>query len=228
MTIHIHGAQLVYHGDKAEIEALNNVPRHTVAFTEDTGEQGWFDGAAWHWFGNPVSWGDIVGKPTFGTELFFHEESGSVGGYRSMEFTPADDAENGDTAVVTNGTSPVLVRAFILDQDLGTTSIPSGDYLCDIWAKVSSALGDSRIEVRFYARDSEGVETLLFTHTTPQLTANTVEYQVETIRPNIAVNPTDRLVVKIYATSTSITNRTVTFYYEGAEHYSHIHIPWSL
>lgn len=177
-----------------------------------------------------VEWGTPTTGGGGGVPYFLHEEVSDIGGgYRKLLNTPADDAENTDTAVVNSGTGEVLIRAFASDAGNPNAAIwLSGIWNFDTWASVDSAVGTTTIVIRVYKRtEPGGVETELFNITTDEIDALTATLtSKETVQPEETTNTTDRLVVKYFAQSTSGVNRTVTLYYEGTANYSHFHAPF--
>lgn len=140
---------------------------------------------------------------------------------------PADDAESILTAVVNNGSGDVLLKAFATDAtEPGITLIPGGTWHFVNFIAVNSAVGVSNLFIRVYKRDTGGTETELFNLLSAEINNTSVEeHEIDTVQPDFPLAATDILVIKYYARSTSVPNRTVTLYYEGNTHYTHIHTP---
>jgi hypothetical protein len=51
------------------------------------------------------------------------------------------------------------------------------------------------------------------------------DFDIDTVQGDFTVNSTDRIIVKYFAKSSSVTGIAVTLYYEGMTNYSHIHTP---
>jgi len=72
-----------------------------------------------------------------------------------------------------------------------------------------------------YKRTTGGTETLLFTSDTKEVIGTTEDmYILDGFFSGATLNTSDRLVVKIFATNTSNTTRTIIFTTEGTQHYS--------
>ena len=181
--------------------------------------------------GNLTCTGVAIGEAT---SFYFHEEvDGVITDYQQMLSVPSDDGESTLTAAVTSGTSPVQLgvtgtaKNFItLSGVPGTTILPSGTWQFEVWAATSSVSGStSTLYAEVYKRASGGVETLLFTSTAATLTTTTAHYDLYSSQSDIAILNTDRIVVKFLATNNAVASRTITFYYEGTTHASHVNTP---
>lgn len=175
---------------------------------------------------NWVNTTPIVGQGN-GVTFFYNDVASDIGGYFDINTSPVSAAEVDDSVAVTSGTSPVLIESYASPvAGLGDSQIDAGVWIFNTWASVSStATGLCTVRFDVYKRTSGGVETLLFTVNTPTLTTSIALYDVETVQPSFAINPTDRLVIKVSATNTVATSRTVHFYHNGTTHYSHVHTP---
>ena len=118
-----------------------------------------------------------------------------------------------------------LVEEFVTDPGVpGAVDYPAGTAYRRIYARVNS--GTARFHMQVYVRTSAGVETLVRDEYSPNFTDQTVALQEWlTVAPAAgAVAATDRIVNKLYAQR--ITGGggtiTVTTYFEGTSHGSHI------
>lgn len=67
---------------------------------------------------------------------------------------------------------------------------------------------------------------LLFSVTTGDITDSVVtEFQVASIQPSFPINPTDSIVAAYFGRTDRNSNRTITLYYNGSTHYTHIETP---
>jgi len=175
-------------------------------------------------YANGVKLGATTAAASTST-YFLHSEASSIATYNQLLPIAQNDPETTSTAVVSSGTGEVLIKAFTTDA-LGLQVLPSGVWQHMTWCTVDNATGTTNIVVRFYSRTSGGIETELFSLTSGEINNTTVaEIESEIVQADLAINTTDRLVVKYYAQTTSAVNRTVTLYYEGSANYSHIHTP---
>jgi hypothetical protein len=78
---------------------------------------------------------------------------------------------------------------------------------------------------RVYKRAVDTTETELFAAVSPAIedtAVNATAVVVSTAQPDFVVDPTDRLLVKVYGKTTSVASRTISFYHNGTTHYSHV------
>ena len=105
------------------------------------------------------------------------------------------------------------MQSYIFDLPIEVTSIPAGTWSFNVRAYVSSATGVTTIRVDTYKRTAGGVETLLFSASTPEINNTTKQIipPITTTQPAYPTDPTDYIVTKFYATTTASTNITVTY-----------------
>ena len=160
-----------------------------------------------------------------GQLYYFHNDSSDIGGYESLRRIPAGGAEDDETVLVNSGSGEVLIDSYATELgDPGIEKIPAGIWSFHMYHYVDSSVGVTTFVYKVYKRDSGGTETLLFTVTSDEVNDTSVtEYDKSyTIGADILLDLTDRIIVKIYAQSTSVVNRTAHFVYEGTSHASHI------
>jgi hypothetical protein len=122
------------------------------------------------------------------------------------------------TAVVTSSSGEVLINEFataVGDPDL--EELPTGEYEIRFWGYVSSNDGDTRLVFRVYRRATNGTETQLFYLDSPEIDATAASYYNEILvntQPNV-IDPSDRIVTKVYAKTTSSSNITAHFVHSG-------------
>ena len=111
---------------------------------------------------------------------------------------------------------------------MNTTVIPGGEWEFITWCKVDNPVGTSEIVIRVYKRASGGTETELFNTTTGNIDETSVtEYSTKSIQGDFEVAESDRLLIKYFAKASTAASVTITLYYEGTEHYSHLHTPFT-
>lgn len=67
---------------------------------------------------------------------------------------------------------------------------------------------------------------LLFSVTTGDITSATVSmFETRVVQPSHGINTTDSIVAAYFGRTDSSSNRTITLYYNGEEHYTHIETP---
>jgi hypothetical protein len=107
------------------------------------------------------------------------------------------------------------------------TSIPAGVWTFSLKALVDSAADLTYIKAYAFSRNLAGTETALFNATSAEINNTSVGAVTfsSTAQAAFTVAVTDRIVIKLYALSTSGTDKTVTLYYQGAANYSIVLIP---
>lgn len=136
--------------------------------------------------------------------------STTVPTYKQTSYT-ADATETLVSTVVNNNT--VLMQSYIFDIPLEVTYIPAGTWTFNASAYVSSAVGVTNLVVDTYLRTSWGVETLLFSVTSPEINNTTKQIlpPMTTTQPEYATNTSDQIVTKIKGTTTSSADITITY-----------------
>ncbi|MCZ7556778.1 MAG: hypothetical protein M5R41_10300 [Bacteroidia bacterium] len=171
----------------------------------------------------PVHWDDIIGKPLSAT-YFFHEDTSDLAGYNYLRPVPADHPEHVHNLAVSSG-PPTLFHQFATDSVTSPIFIPAGKWIVHIYGYVDNAAGGSYIWTEVLHRTSNGTETSLFTLSTPTLTTSLARHEMTYYGGQQVMNTGDRILARVYAYSTSVPSRTVTFVMEGDTAASHIHFP---
>lgn len=166
-------------------------------------------------------------SPGSGISLYLDGTASDIVGYFSLNEFPTSGVEVGDTVAVTSGGGAVLIETYATDSaGLGGTTIEGGVWEFNTYAAVDSNTGVSTVRIDAYKRTSGGTETLLFSVNTPELVGTVAAlYTITSVQTSFAINSTDRLVLKYYGETTSVTSRNITVYHNGIEHYSHLHTP---
>ncbi len=157
---------------------------------------------------------------------YFYDDTGSdITNYQTLNKSPENKVEQDISAVANNGRT--LIKAFAsASAGLGGTQIDAGEWLFDFYGYVDViGAGFSSLDVDVYSRTSGGTETLLFNVNSGTLTSSTDLYTISTIQQAFSISATDRLVVKIYAKTTALINRTIHFVFAGTTHYSNFSVP---
>ena len=162
-----------------------------------------------------------------GVVYYLHDEASDIGGYEELLKNPVNDTEKIETAIVTSGSGEVLLKAYAtIIGDPGALILEGGAWEFSTYTKVDATNDTTKIVMRIYARASGGGEAELFNLQTDDINDTVATaYNTEIVLPDISLSLTDRLVVKYFAKTTSPDPVTVTLYYEGTEHYTHIHTP---
>lgn len=167
-----------------------------------------------------------------GTVYYFRRDASDIGGgYEQITQSPQTGAEKTDSTTLNNASGTVVFDLYASNAgEPGLTQLLAGTWEFDIYGQVSSTAGGNttNLVLQVYKRTTGGTETLLFSTTSPALDSTSVKLYswLYTQPADIPLDVTDRLVVKVAATNSHASNRTVTFYYEGTTHYSHFHPPF--
>lgn len=160
-----------------------------------------------------------------GSTLFLDDAASDITNYNVLTFTPGGENEVIDTIVVNNNT--VTGESYATPTGgLGLTGIDSNLWEFHTFCKCSTVSGTTTITYDVYKRTAGGTETLLFSATTEDINSTSVvELVASGVQSAVVLDATDRLVVKVKATTTANVDVTVSIYHNGVDHYSHIHTP---
>lgn len=155
--------------------------------------------------------GDLTisaGSGGFAANLYFSDLANTVvPAYKTLSYTP-DLTATQEVIVCNNGETAGNV--FLFDLPINTTLIDAGIWTNNIYAAVDSDNGDTRIRYEAFMRTPGGVETTLFTTTSPELTSSVSYVEWQDTHPVFTVDPNDIYGIRVYANTTSNSNRTVT------------------
>lgn len=162
-----------------------------------------------------------------GQVYFLHDEASGITGYSKLMPIPANGSEVSASETITSTDGEVLIKAFATDVgDPGTTLVMGGAWDFSNWVKVDDISGTTTLRIALYKRDISDTETELFSTISSDINVlGFFETPLEEVKPDYSIDPSDRLVVKFFAQTTSSTDITVSLYYEGTSHYTHLHTP---
>jgi hypothetical protein len=161
--------------------------------------------------------------PAAGRSFYFDATTNSdVAGYKRMLVSPSPNAESSIT-VALSGTTDFAVEEFITDPGVpGVTDYPAGTAYRRFYAKTTA--GSARLHFQVYVRNLAGVETLVrdeLSSTFNNTSVGLVDWIVSAANAGtLAI--TDRLVAKLFAQRVSGATISVTVYFEGTLHNSHV------
>lgn len=166
---------------------------------------------------------------TGGQILYFHHLAApDITGYEGLFPTPAGATEVDESVTVQNGLGNVIVDPYVTDAGYpGVTVLPAGLWRFRTYHYVSSATGTTQAVFNVVNRTSTGTETLLFCATSEDINSLTAtEYLTSYVQTaNYQVASTDRIVIRVFGTSTHAAPVTFHFVYEGTTHTSHVLTP---
>ena len=160
-----------------------------------------------------VGAGDLVvtaGSGGFAANLYFSNEISIIdGAYRTLSYVP-DATEVEKTVNCTNGESAGDV--YLFDLPIETTVIDAGKWLANFYCSVDNDNGDTRLRYEgFMKEDGTGTETTLFSATSGELDDVGQYREFETTQSTFLVSPTARYGIRIFASTTSNSTRTVSY-----------------
>lgn len=159
-----------------------------------------------------------------GVDYFLTATLDSGTGYDLMSKSPDAATEVDESIVVNNNT--LSFENYIADVVLGGSQIDAGIWNFNIYAYVSALTGTTKLLIDIYKRTSGGTETLLFTVDSGNIVSTSVELiLIPSVQSAFSNNPTDKLVFKFRATTTSVTNVTVHLVHSGSVHYTYVNTP---
>ena len=143
-----------------------------------------------------------------GAPLYQSNEDSDVLGYKKIKSTP--DALETILPPITLTSTEQLIRTYLFDLPINTTTISAGNWLGSTICKISGAAGVTKLRVEAFLRPIDGTETTLFSKESNEI--NNTDYA--TISMDFAGDVysclvTDRLGFRVYGV-TSGANRTLT------------------
>lgn len=157
------------------------------------------------------TWAEIVvGSGGYASNLYMTSTTSTVvGTYLQTSYTLQGSATT--VSGVANN-NEVLVATYLYEQPVAVTTLDAGSWYGTLFASVSSIAGGSFIRFQAFTRTVGGVETNLFSVTTPAITSTAGAYvRVETSQPAFTVNTTDRVGYRVYVSTTATNNRTISY-----------------
>ena len=151
-------------------------------------------------------------------------QASDISGYKKALASPSASAETTIATPCTAVSGDTLIAAFATEPGVpGAVDYPAGTAQRHVYAMVQA--GTARLRMMIYKRNAAGVETLVRDEFSDNFT-NQVPIAQDWIASASSAGSllaTDRLVMKLYGQRiTGPTTVTITTYYEGASHTSHI------
>ena len=128
--------------------------------------------------------------------------------YNQLSYT-ADAILTQETAIANNNT--VLISDYIFDGEVLANVFNGGVWDFTLYGSVSNTSQVSNFVCEIFARDNLDVERILFSQESQQIVSTSVEpYSFLSPQESIAISPTDKIGIKIYAKTTRTNNTTFT------------------
>ena len=153
-------------------------------------------------------------------EIFFWNASSDVSGYKILDHMPEKSVQREVNVTISAATGSQQLGAWVSPAGTpGVTTIAPGMWRFRTYHNVSSQVGITTLEFHIVNRSSTGVETDLFYGNAITKDINTLdpaEQLLSYARRNVTTMfDGDRLVIKVNATTTSVTARTVYMWLGG-------------
>ncbi|NTW31024.1 MAG: hypothetical protein HGB12_00040 [Bacteroidetes bacterium] len=161
---------------------------------------------------------------TSGQLYWFHHADSDISGYEGFKRIPNAGSEVIEAIPCTNSNTEYLVDAYAtLPAVPGLSSFPIGLWQFHTYGFVNANTGNLVFRVFKRISDSPYTETEIFNVTSPNITNTSVAEIITnyTQTSPVAMNSSDRIIVKIYVKNTN-GNKTVSFVYEGSTHVSYV------
>lgn len=168
------------------------------------------------------------GAEETGITYYLKDQASDIPTYSKLLRDPPSGVEDIDSVVVKAADGEKLIEAYATAAgDPDALSISSGVWVFNMYSYVDNGSnGTTQIVVRVYQRDVGGTEIQLFTATSPRITNTAVQLNTMlSTEQQFPLAATDRIIVKFYAKTTSVPNRTVNLVHDGTAHYTHLHTP---
>jgi len=146
--------------------------------------------------------------------------------YKKLSYT--NEASPVEISSIVNN-EEVLVETYLFDAPVSITQIDSGLWFFSFYAKVNSIIdGNSFLKIEVFKYSSAAVETTLFSKTS-QIISDTsyIKLNFEINQPIFTIDSTDQLGCRVYVSTTSVVNRTIT-YILGGNNPSYVKTPLAL
>jgi hypothetical protein len=156
-----------------------------------------------------------------GGQLYYFNISNTQTPYYEFSTSATSATEQSITAT-TGASQTAYIGGFMTPSNLpNVTDLPAGITSFYIHLYTDNISATFNLYCEFYKRTIGGTETLLLT-SDPIIVVGTspTMYVTDTFFSGTSLNITDRLVVKVYATNTSLVTRSIIMLSEGNEHYS--------
>lgn len=164
--------------------------------------------------------GNAIGQ---GVSYYLTSTLSDTGTYDVMSRTPDNTSEVVESVVINNSTGTIDTY---IAEPLGRTGIAAGEWIYDFFLYLTPSTGITYVTLELYKRAAGGTETLLFSVDSPELNNTVVvNYTIKTVQPAFTVLATDRLVLKVTATTNHNNDVTVSLVHSGTDHYSRIVTP---
>lgn len=149
----------------------------------------------------------VGGSGGAGNVYFTNLDSTTDATYKQLSYFP-----NSETLYsVTLANSTALLGTFIYDTPSDVSLLPAGEWRFHFHRYVTSQSNETTLRFDIFKRTAGGVETVLFSIQSDDINDTVATQEIKSItKTSFALNTTDKLGIKVYATTTSNSSVTVT------------------
>ena len=168
----------------------------------------------------------LVGSGGFAANVYLTSSASTVNPTVKQISYINDPITHTISGTVANGDA--LIAAYLFDGMVETNVIDAGSWIFNVNVKVDSAQGITRLRSEVYKRTTGGTETTLFNAYSTEI--NNLTYsslKFETVQNYFNVNYSDRIGLRLYITTDSVTNKTISIQY-GDSTASYFNTPLAL
>lgn len=162
-----------------------------------------------------------------GTQMLYfqHNATTTPAGYEELINYPSGGGQVDESVTITSASGPTLIDAYILPEGslADVISLRKGLRTFTTYHYVSTAVGTTRINFTAFRRFQNGSEFEFYSASSEDIDALTVsEYVTTYVNQNDLpiTEPTERLGIKMYASTTHPSPVTVHFVYQGTTNVS--------
>lgn len=149
-----------------------------------------------------------VGSGGYSAPLYYTTLNSDVSGYRVISYEPQPTEVQLDSTIAN---TEVLLRTYLYPSPIGAEIIDAGRWVFTYTAKISNSAGNSHFRAEVFLRHLNNSETVLFSSIGQEINNTVFEMlKDETTQPAFTISPTDRLGIKFYASTDSISNKTLS------------------
>jgi len=171
-----------------------------------------------------------TGQAAIGEVFYLHDTAdlGAIPDYkRWRRAVPSGSEATLSTGAINAASGETLIGTWITTAGVpGIEAILAGTWELHPYVHVDNVDANSYVKFYVYKRDTEGTETELFNVTTESIedTVTTLYQTLKAVASDIALDVTDRLVLKAYGYTTRTPDTVnITLTYDGTTHVSQVH-----
>lgn len=168
-------------------------------------------------------------QPNSTNVLYLTGSAVDVANYNRAIVAPISGTESNVSGSMNSSSGSTLLGMWITDA-LGLTAIDNANWTFNFYMAVSDASGNTGIRIYVSRYNTlTSTETSLYNFTVADINDLTPTLQSIIYNPGtLSLNNSDRLTIKVYGFTDSVTARTLTLYYLGTTNQSRIILPTNI